>query len=207
MSAPENTIMAPADANSIGNQPTIQNMSNNTNIYSMDMNYANQNKWFAYFPLEDVLGKNYQNLNLHIQRFSIPQLEQTSQTVTYRGYEKEIPSKVLNPGTKQLTIDYIVDQNWYNYTALYSWMSGIDGVINPIATDAVSVEDTISPSDYVPLRIYLLGPYKKKIIQFKFSNTWIKVFNEISLDVNAPGEVVHSFTLAFDEYSIDRLEQ
>ena len=207
MSAPENTIMAPADANSIGNQPTIQNMSNNTNIYSMDMNYANQNKWFAYFPLEDVLGKNYQNLNLHITRFSIPQLEQTSQTVAYRGYEKEIPSKVLNPSTKQLTIDYIVDQNWYNYTALYSWMSGIVGVINPIATDAVSIEDTISPSDYVPLRIYLLGPYKKKIIQFKFSNTWIKVFNEISLDVNAPGEVVHSFTLAFDEYSIDRLEQ
>jgi hypothetical protein len=119
---------------------------------------------------------------LHLTRFSIPQLEQTSNTVSFRGYEKEVPAKVLNASTKQVTLEYIVDSNWANYRALYSWMSGIHGTINPV----VQKDDTtkILPSDYLPLRIYLLGHYKKRLIQFLFKNTWIKVFNDIALDVN-----------------------
>ena len=174
------------------------------NAYSMDVNYAYQNKWYAYFPLEDVLGKSYKNLNLHLTRFTIPQLQQSSSTVSYRGYEKQIPGKVLNPSTKQLTLDYIVDSDWSNYTALYSWMSGIVGVINPITTNEQEIKNTVNATDYVPLRIYLVGPYKKKIIQFKFSNTWIEVFDAISLDVNSTSEVTHSFTLVFDEYTIEK---
>ena len=174
-----------------------------TQIYNMDLNYANQNKWFAYFPLEDILGKSYAGLNLHLTRFSIPQLEQTSNTASYRGYSKEVPGKELNAGTKQVTLEYIVDSEWKNYQALYSWMSGIYGTINPVLEN----DDTsrIRPSDYLPLRIYLLGHYKKKIIQFLFKNTWIKVFNDIALDVNQPGEVLHSFTLVFDEFTIENI--
>lgn len=48
-------------------------------------------------------------MNLHLTRFSIPQLEQTSMTVPFRGYDKEVPAKVLNAGTKQVTLEYIVD--------------------------------------------------------------------------------------------------
>lgn len=93
-----------------------------------------------------------------------------------------MPGKVLNSGTKQVTLEYIVDAEWKNYQALYSWMSGIYGTINPVLEN----DDTsrIQPTDYLPLRIYLLGHYKKKIIQFLFKNTWIKVFNDIALDVN-----------------------
>jgi hypothetical protein len=41
-------------------------------------------------------------------------------------------------------------------------MSGIYGTINPVLEN----DDTsrIQPTDYLPLRIYLLGHYKKKII-------------------------------------------
>lgn len=84
--------------------------------------------------------------------------------MSFRGYEKQIPGKVLNPSTKQLTLDYIVDADWTNYTALYAWMSGIVGVINPITTDVDEMKNTLNANDYIPLRIYLLGPYKKKII-------------------------------------------
>ena len=45
-------------------------------IFNMDTNYANENKWFASYQLEDVLGKDYRNLNLHLTKFSIPQLMQ-----------------------------------------------------------------------------------------------------------------------------------
>jgi hypothetical protein len=127
----------------------------------MDVNYANENKWVAYFPLEDVLGKKYKNVNLHLTHFSIPQLVMSSNTVAFRGYEKEIPGKVLLPGTKELNLEYIVDANWENYRALYAFISNIYGTINPVSDDE---NKGILPSNYLPLRIYLLGPYKKKII-------------------------------------------
>ena len=132
-------------------------------IFNMDVNYANQNKWFAYLPIEDVLGKKYNNLNLHLTRFSIPQLEQTSTEVSFRGYSKEVPTKVLNASTKILTLEYIVDADWANYRALYAFISNINGTLNPISSDE---KTGILPTEYLPLRIYLLGPYKKKIIQF-----------------------------------------
>lgn len=166
----------------------------------MDVNYANENKWYAYYPIEDVLGKKYKNLNLHLTKFSVPQLMQSSMTVSFRGYDKEVPTKVLLPNTKELNLEYIVDADWQNYRALYALISNINGTINPVSSDE---KTGILPSEYLPLRIYLLGPYKKKIIQFVFENTWIKIFNEVSLDANSPNEVHHSFTCVFDSYRIE----
>ena len=169
-------------------------------IFNMDVNYANQNKWFGFLPLEDVLGKKYKNLNLHLTAFSIPQLMQSSITASFRGYEKEMPGKVLIPSTKEVRLEYIVDADWSNYRALYAFLSNINGTINPISKDE---KTGILPSEYMQLRIYLLGPYKKKLIQFVFENCWIKIFDEISLDVNVPDEVKHSFTMVFDKYYIE----
>lgn len=174
--------------------------STSAQIFNMDVNYANQNKWYAYCPLEDVLGKKYKNLNLHLTKFNIPQLMQGTMEASFRGYAKEMPTKILNPSTKEITLEYIVDADWQNYRALYAFMSNINGTLNPISTDE---KTGILPSEYMPIRIYLLGPYKKKIIQFLFENCWIKVFNEIQLDVNSPAEVTHSFTVAWDNYLIE----
>ena len=147
-----------------------------------------------------MLGKKYKNLNLHLTSFNLPQLEQASQEVSFRGYSKSMPTKVLNPGTKEVTLEYIVDSDWSNYRSLYAFMSNINGTINPISTDE---KTGILPSEYLPLRVYLLGPYKKKIIQFLFEDCWIKVFNELQLNANSPQEVTHSFTMAWDKYSIE----
>ena len=169
-------------------------------IFNMDVNYANQNKWLAFLPIEDVLGKKYKNLNLHLTAFSIPQLMQSSITTSFKGYEKELPGKVLIPSTKEVRLEYIVDADWSNYRALYAFLSNINGTINPISQDE---KTGILPSEYMQLRIYLLGPYKKKLIQFVFEDCWIKIFDEISLDVNVPDEVKHSFTMVFSSYRIE----
>ena len=179
---------------------SMQSQLSEPSIFDMDVNYANENKWFLYYPIEDVLGKKYKNLNMHITKFSIPQLMQSSMEFSFRGYSKEVPTKVLISGTKEINIEYIVDSNWENYRSLYALISNINGTINPISDDE---KKGIVPAEYLPLRIYLLGPYKKKIIQFLFENTWIKIFNEISLDVNSPQEVKHSFTVVFDSYKIE----
>lgn len=66
------------------------------NMMGLNTNLANSNKWIAYFPLEDNLGKKYNNLELHLVRFSLPQMAMSTTTVSYKGYSKEIPTKVMN---------------------------------------------------------------------------------------------------------------
>lgn len=85
-----------------------------------------------------------------------------STTLSYKGYQKEIPTKVMNAETKELTLTYLVDEYWANYKALYLWMSSTAGNINNVvANETIS---SITPSDYLPLRIYLLDNYKRKVI-------------------------------------------
>lgn len=111
-----------------------------------------------------------------------------------------MPGKVLIPSTKEVRLEYIVDADWSNYRALYAFLSNINGTINPISEDE---KTGILPTEYLPLRVYLLGPYKKKLIQFLFENCWIKVFDEVSLNVNSAEVVKHSFTMVFDRYLIE----
>ena len=100
-------------------------------------------------------------------------------TVSFKGYQKEIPTKVMNAETKELTFEYLVDERWQNYKALFTLMSGTEGNINKVVDEGL---EPISPSDYISIRIYLLDNYKKKVIQFLFENAWIKVFNDIALE-------------------------
>lgn len=179
------------------------NSVNAPSLQGLNTNLAVANKWVAYFPLESNLGKGYNDLELHLTRFSLPQLEMTSTEVAYRGYKKQIPTKVLNSETKELTLEYIVDADWKNYKALFNWMSGIHGTLNPIAAD--TTEGKINPTDYVPLRIYLLDNFKKKVIQFYFQNCWIKLFNDLQLEASNSGEIHHSFTCVYEQYTIENI--
>lgn len=79
------------------------------NMMGLNTNLANGNHWIAYFPLEDLLGKKYRNIELHLVRFSLPQMVMSSSMVSYKGYQKEIPLKVMNSETKELTLEYLVD--------------------------------------------------------------------------------------------------
>lgn len=174
------------------------------NLNGLNTNLTNSSAWFCYFPLEQILGKKYNGLQLHLKRFSLPQMEMSSMEVAYKGYKKQIPSKVMNPETKELTLSYYVDEKWLNYKALYLWMTATEGNINNVVKNETI--QPITPDIYLPLRIYLLDNYKNKVIQFLFSNCWIKTFNDIALEQSNPGEVEGSFTCVYDEYTIEDIE-
>lgn len=172
------------------------------NLKGLNTNLTNSNKWYAYFPIENLLGPSYNGLELHITRFSLPQMEQSSTEVSFRGYNKTIPSKVINYSTKELTLEFLVDENWNNYKCLYQWMSSGEGILNPVTNEKTQ---PITPNDYITLRIYLLNNFKKKVIQFCFDNCWIKTFNEIALEANNSAEVTASFTFCYDKFTIENI--
>lgn len=173
------------------------------NLYGLDTNYATSNKWFAYLPLENVLGPRYKNIDLHLTRFSIPQIVMGSMEVAYKGYKKQIPNKLIDAETKQLTLEYIIDEDWNNYRQLYLWMSSLVGNLNHLVEEEAT---TITASQYVPLRIYLLDNHKRRVMSFLFENCWIQVFNELALDVNNPGQITHSFTFYYDQMKLENLQ-
>lgn len=173
----------------------------NPNLMGLATNLSNKNKWIAYLPLENILGKKYGDIELHLKSFSLPQLVMGSTNVAYKGYQKEIPTKVLNEDTKELTLSYFIDENWKNYKALYAWISAPEGTVNPIVDEDASGK--LQPDLYINLRIYLLDNYKKKVIQFVFENCWIKMFTDLLLDVADSGEIEHSFTFCYDRYRIE----
>lgn len=173
------------------------------NLIGLDTNLTNSNKWFAYLPIENVLGKKYNNLTLHLTRFSLPQMVMGSMMTSYRGYQKEMSTKVMNAETKELTFEYLVDEKWQNYKALYTLMSGTEGNINKVVDEGI---DPISPSEYIPIRIYLLDNYKKKVIQFLFENAWLKIFNDIALETQNSDEVTASVTFVYDRFSIEPID-
>lgn len=161
--------------------------------------YANSNKWIAYLPIANVLGKEYSALELNLTRFSLPQMVMGSTTTSYKGYSVEFPTKVMDAESKQLTLEYIIDDNWQNYRALYAWMSSLEGNINKVIETGSS---GISTEDYIDCRIWLINHFKKRVIDFVFENCWIKTFQDLSLEAANADEVHHSITLVYTNFRI-----
>lgn len=178
-------------------------MSKSPNMMGLNTNLANSNKWVAYFPIQSILGTKYNDIELHLTRFSLPQMEMGSTSVSYKGYTKYMPTKIMNPDTKELTLEYLIDEKWHNYKSLYLWMNSTEGNINKTVKDETIAP--ITPNMYLPLRIYLLDNFKRKVIQFLFENCWIKMFNDVALEANNPGQVNASFTCCYDRFSIENI--
>jgi hypothetical protein len=89
-------------------------------------------------------------------------MEMGSTSVSYKGYTKYMPTKIMNPDTKELTLEYLIDEKWHNYKSLYLWMNSTEGNINKTVKDETIAP--ITPNMYLPLRIYLLDNFKHKVI-------------------------------------------
>lgn len=181
------------------NDTIMANTKQLPNLMGLGTDYAVTNKFVMYIPIQNVLGPEFKAIELNLTRFSIPQVLIGSTTVSFKGYSAEIPTGVINPDTKELTFEYIVDANWNNYRSLYCWAANI-GVVTPVTQQSTNPADM---TRLLPVRVYLLDQYKRKIIEFVYENCWIKVFQDLALDyTQTPGEVHHSFTLAYTNFSI-----
>ena len=175
----------------------------------LQKNYATQNKWIGYIPLSLVMGNKFKNLELELVRFTIPSTEIGTTTVQFRGSTYEYPTKLITPDTKNITFEYIVDEQWNNYKALHSWATGL-GIITPTTEEgwhAMTLHQSVPEAEnlmstMIECRVWLLNAYKKRVIDFRFDNCFIKSFSELALDYSQTGEVHHSFTLAYTDFRI-----
>lgn len=174
--------------------PVISNMN------GLQTEYAHANRWIGYIPLANVLGKRYSNLELNLVRFTIPQMEMGSSSTSFKGYEYYLPTKVMDPSTKEITFEYIIDDKWLNYRSLYTWMSGLDGNINKV--DNESVIQNLSGRETLDVRVWLIDSFKNRLLDLCFYDAWIHTFQDLQLESMNTDEVHHSFTMYYSRYEI-----
>lgn len=184
-------------------------------MQGLDKNFAIQNKWIMLVPMQNLNPDKYRNLELQLTRFTIPQIQIGSTSTSFKGYSVEYPTGVLNAESKEITINYIIDEKWESYKSLYRWAASF-GVLVPTNTvdEKVSIQygstyptsNTAITTNYLNCRIWLIDNYKNRIIDFMFHDCWMKYFADLALDYANASEVQHSFTLAYSRFEILDIE-
>lgn len=183
-------------------------MSNRTkHTYGLDPNYAAENKWYMYLPMKNVLGAAADNLDLAITQFYLPGLDVGTVSTANKGYQVTVPSpKLINPGEKVMKFRYIVNDDWHNYCTLYTWACKLGILNNEIDSNTTFQEmaNAEGTLQWLTARLYLLSPFKKKLVEFVFEYSFIKSFGEILLTYENSRPVSHDITLVYNFYKIDR---
>lgn len=182
----------------------IENPSDAKLYEGLERHSAITNKWIGYVPLESVLGKEYKNLELRLTRFTMPPIEIGTSTVSFKNYQLEVPTHVMNSDTKEVVFEYIVDEDFENYSALYNWASGIGNIVDIGDENNNERTQGIMTRSLIPVRVWLLDSYKKVRREFLFEGAFIKQFNDLQLDFSQANEVHHSFTLAYYDFKVNR---
>lgn len=182
-------------------------MSNRTkNTYGLDPNYAAENKWYLYLPMKNVLGNAATNLDLSISQFYLPSLTVSTVNASFKGYQVSVPEpKLINPDSKEMKFRYIVNDDWYNYCTLYTWAAKLGILNNEIDSNTTIQAAANEGTDkFLTARLYLLSPFKKRLVEFVFEYAFIKTFGEILLTYEDSKPVTHDITLAYNFYKINR---
>lgn len=184
---------------------------NPVNMNGLNTEYSHQNKFVMVIPIQDAIGKKFgKNLELNVTRFTIPQIQLGSTSVQFKGYTIDIPTKLMNEASKEITVEYIIDERWNTYRALLSW-AGLVATLVPSTTEAAGYASLhgattgfqeLDARMFLTCRVWLLDHYKKRILDFAFQDCWISNFAELAMDVSQPGEVRHSFTLHYNTFEL-----
>lgn len=177
--------------------------TNYANAAGLNPTTAVQNKWILYLPFKNVLGDAFQNMELQATQFYLPSINVGVNVASYQGYSIKIPAnKLLNAGDKSLKVQYIVDDTWRNYTSLYAWSSKFAVFGDAVDRDSLTMQYVKAANDFATIRLWLLSPFKKKIVEFEFYDCWIESFGEILLDCTSSNPIKHDFTVSYSHFTI-----
>ena len=165
------------------------------------LNFATAVRWIATVPFYQIKPDlKTGDVEFNLFGFELPTMTIGSNTVSYNGYEVEIPTNVRT-GDKTITFEYLMSSDWNQYKLLWQWA-------NQIAKPpgAGYPEGTNNIGDFaVPISVIVLSEFKKPVFAIKYHDCWIKEFGPIILDYQ-DGEasvIRHSFTCAYSYFEFE----
>lgn len=160
-------------------------------------NYAVKNKGIAIIQFGTIFNEQT-SVSLNITSFTIPRITLQTTDVTFKGVTVSLPGKAIQPETKELAFDMIIDSEWKNYKQLNRWMCGIINVNKQFSTvDTNSVVNTSDATKSIfnkyscPITVYAINEFKKTVIALKYHNAYIFDIGEVMIEYNGDAEEIH----------------
>lgn len=182
-----------------------------TALFQSALNRQRKDKFIMVFNLPDaLLGKNSKftrnsnriisdSVQFSIYGLVVPQVSIPDIKAPYAGQTVKVTSYV-RPPYEPLEVDFMVDNMFNNYWAIYQWLNLFNddrtGIYNsPLPRDTGSLEKyktTIS--------VYGLDEFDKKVIKFDFHSAFPISLGGIKYSDRDPGEMQSSFKYAFHQF-------
>src|SRR5690554_2276466 len=128
-----------------------------SNAAGLNPSYAVENKWICYIPFKTILGDAYPNLELQCKQFYLPPIEVGISQVSFMSYQIKVPgSRIMNHGDKSIKFQYIVDEDWRNYSMLHTWASRFADYGYSVNRDNDNAELSKLAQYFATIRLWLL---------------------------------------------------
>ena len=204
---------------------------------STTYNPANVTKWVFNLPLGQLFNlKNaaYKNGNLldyplNCKSIQFPEFKLGTTTVSFLNYSFDVSTR-QNLTQKNLTIYFLLSENWLQYLMLLKWFELCDftrydynrdntveidignGVKRTIITDEYERwmnQTGINPNystqgPVVNSTLFLMDNFMNRVATINFEGCWLTSLKNIYLDYSKTDstELVASFTMAFYKYNV-----
>lgn len=170
--------------------------------FSTQYNFATSNKWIASIPFHKIEpGLTSENVTFNLLDFTIPEIAIAKNDISLYGQQYSVPANTIDM-QKEITFNYILSSNWYQYMLLYKWFYRI---LNRSKTTS-----NINPWDLTPdiiantcVSVFVLSEFMKPILEFKFEGAWVQRFGSLSMDYTGDAAIVkHSFTCQYLNWGV-----
>jgi hypothetical protein len=168
-----------------------------------DLSYATQSRWVCQIPIKDIFSDLTEDFTLNLTKFTIPELELKSASMAFMGYTVEVPTGIIQPDTKRLTLSYMLSSDFKQYLTLYRWLEQLSTIQSIIEPTNTNVDKGLLMDYRLPLNITLLSTFKKPIFNVRYNNCWITGFGQLDLDYQSEDlPITHSFTLTYTDFKM-----
>jgi hypothetical protein len=206
-------------------------MPNNTAYMQSPFNKSRKDKFLFVLNLPDSLknvaskfksgeqGINPDSLQFSIYGAVVPNVDVAEIQTRYAGQTLQHSSNSRSP-YPPLTINFTVDNRFYNYWVLYSWLNLLNNDststfdVNNLTTDGVPLariakDQGLSPTQLLyrsDISIFALDEYDKRTIEFRYTQAFPTELGGIEFNYRDGSEIDTTFSFAYSQFIANLVE-
>lgn len=206
-------------------------MPNNTAYMQSPFNKSRKDKFLFVLNLPDALKKiaskfrsGEQGINPDSLQFSIygavvPNVDVPEVQTRYAG-QTLLHSSISRSPYPPLTINFTVDNRFYNYWVLYSWLNLLNNDktstydVNNLTTDGVPLVKITKDQGLAPtqllyrsdISIFALDEYDKRTIEFRYTQAFPTELGGVEFNYRDGSEIDTTFSFAYSQFIANLVE-
>jgi hypothetical protein len=184
------------------------------------LNKTSRDKFVLNLNLPFVLRKQKKNEplldidNLQISVFGtiVPNVQIPANEVRFGGQSVNV-SSYSRPNYQPLTVNFVIDNRFYNYWLLWKWLNILNDARTSVYTG--SETDKLTPIDRTEIgnlieyqtifSIFSLNEYNKKVVEFIYYNAFITDLGSIEYNYQNTELITSTVQFQFDQLDIKLL--